>query len=128
MTETPIPEHLRQFILDKFDSIAQLEGLLLFCENPGTLWNIESLSKRLYIDKQQADQVLSHLYTEGFLVEESESFRYQTSDNEVHKMVCAVTEAYSKYLVYITNLIHSKPQTRINEFADAFRLRKRKDT
>jgi hypothetical protein len=42
-------------------------------------------------------------------------------------MVGEVVEAYSKYLIPVTNLIHSKPQTRVQQFAEAFKLRKQED-
>jgi hypothetical protein len=42
-------------------------------------------------------------------------------------MVDRLAELYSKYLIPVTHLIHSKPQTRVREFADAFKLRKEED-
>jgi len=39
-------------------------------------------------------------------------------------MLERTAEAYAKHLVPVTNLIHSKPKPRIQEFADAFRFRK----
>ena len=41
-------------------------------------------------------------------------------------MLERLAEIYAKHLVPVTNLIHSKPKPRIQEFADAFRLRKDK--
>jgi hypothetical protein len=35
-----------------------------------------------------------------------------------------VAACYAKYLIPVTNLIHTKPRTRVQEFADAFKLRK----
>ena len=42
-------------------------------------------------------------------------------------MVGQVADLYSRYLVPVTNLIHTKKTSRIQEFADAFRIRKDKD-
>lgn len=126
-----IPDDARQFIVDKIDSVAELEGLLLLRGNPETEWDVESLAQRLYITRQQTEDVLTHLYSQGFLaVGESDStnYRYQPNSPQLADMVDRIAEVYSKYLVPVTNLIHSKPQTKVQQFADAFKFRKEKDT
>jgi hypothetical protein len=35
-----------------------------------------------------------------------------------------LADVYARYLVPVTNLIHAKPKSRVQEFADAFKLRK----
>ena len=35
-----------------------------------------------------------------------------------------VAELYARYLIPVTQLIHAKPLTRVQEFADAFKLKK----
>lgn len=133
MIDELIPDDVRQFILGKIDSVAQMEGLLLLRSNPEMEWGIEALAERLYIDRNQAATVLAHLYAQNFLsVKEAKGsdirvYSYQPASPELGQMVDRVAETYSKYLVPITNLIHSKPQTRVQQFADAFKLRKRKD-
>ena len=91
------------------------------CRNVGTDRNTS---------RAQTVNVLSHLYTLGFLAVkdgESREYRYQPVSPEAGQMVDRMAEAYSKYLVPVTNLIHSKPQTKIQQFADAFKLRKETD-
>jgi hypothetical protein len=130
MTDDLIPDDVRQFIVDKIDSVAELEGLLLLSRNPETEWSVEALAQRLYADHQQTDNVLTHLYSHGFLsVTEGAqpTYRYQPKSPDLRQTVDRVAEIYSKYLVPVTNLIHSKPQTKVQQFADAFKLRKRRD-
>ncbi len=129
MADDLIPDDVRQFIVDKIDSIAELEGLLLLSRNPETEWSSEALAQRLYAGRQQTEEVLAHLYSLGFLaINESETaYRYQPGSPKLAEMVDRVAEIYSKYLVPVTNLIHSKPQTKVQQFADAFKLRKRSD-
>ena len=45
MADNLIPEDVRQFIVDKIDSVAELEGLLLFSKNPEIEWNAETLAQ-----------------------------------------------------------------------------------
>jgi hypothetical protein len=130
MADVLIPNDVRQFIVDKIDSIAELEGLLLLGKNPEMEWNNEELAQRLYTSPQQTQVVLLHLYSLGFLaVNESDppAFRYQPSSPYLAEMLDRISEIYTKYLVPITNLIHSKPETRVQQFADAFKLRKGED-
>ena len=125
-----IPEDVKQFILDNIDSVAELEGLLLLSRNPQTEWDIESVAQRLYASQQQAEGVLTHLFLLGFLkVKKGENvtYSYEPDSSNLAEMVERVAEVYSKYLVPVTNLIHSKPQAKVQQFADAFKLRKRRD-
>jgi hypothetical protein len=130
MADDLIPDDVRQFIIDKIDSVAELEGLLLLCTNPEAEWNIEKLAQRLYISQQQTEAILARLYLLGFLtVKEGESptYRYQSNSPDLAEIVDRVAEIYSNYLIPITNLIHSKPQTQVQKFADAFKFRKKED-
>ncbi len=130
MADDLIPDDVKQFILDKIDSVAELEGLLLLCRNPETEWDIETLAQRLYTSQQQTEDVMAHLYSLGLLGgkdNESLAYRYQPNSPKLAETVDRVAEFYSKYLVPVTNLIHSKPQTKVQQFADAFKLRKSED-
>jgi hypothetical protein len=130
MGDELIPEDVRQFIVDKIDSVAQLEGLLLMSKNPETDWSIEALSQRLYTSHQQTEGVLTHLYSLGFLIVRENTpltFHYQPKSAKLAEMVDRLAEIYSKYLVPVTNLIHAKPETKVQQFADAFKFRKKED-
>ena len=127
MSADPIPEDVRKFILFKIDSIAQMEALLLLRENAQEKWDTATVARRLYISEQETADVLAHLWTQGFLAVNSGTpplYQYSPHSPELGQMVDKMAEVYAKHLVPVTNLIHSKPRTRIQEFADAFKLRK----
>jgi hypothetical protein len=125
MTEDPIPNDIRQFILRSIDSIAQLEALLLLRANPWEKWDVRAVAKRLYIAEQEAAPLLANLCEQRLiLLGESGEHVYQPASADLTQMVDRLAEIYTRQLVPVTNLIHSKPRTRIQEFADAFRLRK----
>jgi hypothetical protein len=126
-SSTLIPEDVAQFIIEKIDSVAQMEALLLLRDNAEQQWNAADVAKRLYIDDEQAGKVLARLQEEKLLVSEpSEPFfyRYNPGSPALSEIVDRVAQFYSKHLVPITNLIHSKPKSRVQEFADAFKFRK----
>jgi hypothetical protein len=130
MADDVIPDEIKQFILNNIDSIAQLEALLLLRGNPQLDWTINTVAKRLYISEQETSILLQRLCADSFLITTAEKpavYRYHTNPNELGQMVDRLAELYSKYLIPVTNLIHSKPRTRVREFADAFKLRKEKD-
>ena len=130
MADDLIPDDVRQFIIDKIDSVAELEGLLLLRKNSEIEWNVETLAERLYTSRQQTEKVLAHLYSLGFLAFNEglpPAYRYQPGSPKLAEMVDRVAEVYSKYLIPVTNLIHSKPETKVQQFADAFKLRKEEE-
>ena len=122
-----IPDDVKAFLLQRIDAIAQLEALLLLRSNPALTWDAEALAKRLYITGQETTAILHHLQANGFLVAAELSsgvYQYQPASPDLVYMVDRVAELYARYLIPITQLIHTKPLTRVQEFADAFKLKK----
>lgn len=122
-----IPDAIAQFILEKIDSVAQLEALVLLRDNPKENWSAQALANRLYISEQQTAELVIRLCAHGFVIataSEPPLYRYQPSSIELQQTVDRVVEVYSKHLVPVTNLIHSKAKTRVQEFANAFKFRK----
>ena len=129
MVEQHIPEDIAAFVLDRIDSVAQLEALLLLRANKEKDWSVVALAARLYIGEAETAALLSGLSEQGFVArnpQETTVYRYQPVSTELDQMLGRVAEFYAKHLVPITNLIHSKPKPRIQEFAEAFRFRKDK--
>lgn len=122
-----IPEEVQAFLLKRIDSITQLEALLLLRANPECAWSAATLARRLYIPPQETAGLLEALCSGGFLAttgHPSRLYRYHCSSDDLAGMVDRVADLYATYLIPVTNLIHSKPYTRVQEFADAFKLRK----
>jgi hypothetical protein len=129
MNRESIPNDVRQFILERIESVAYLEALLLLRSKPDALWSCEAVANRLYIDQKQTAELLARLDADGFVTAVGEDvplYRYQPATAQLKEMVDSLAEFYGKHLVPITNLIHSKPKNRVQEFADAFRIRKDK--
>ena len=130
MAEDPIPERVKEFISENIDSIAELEALMLMFRNPAVGWSAASLAERLYSSPDQAEEAIAKLHALGLSdvkAKDPDTYHYRPLTPELGTMVEQIAETYSKYLVPVTNLIHSKPQTKVQQFADAFKLRKRRD-
>jgi len=127
MAKDSLPYDVELFILRSIDSIAQLEALLLLRGNQAEEWEIGKVAGRLYISEQETATLLKRLNDEGFIAARGDPllrYQYQPRSAELAQMIDRLAEIYAKQLVPVTNLIHAKPRTRIQEFADAFRLRK----
>lgn len=127
MGEALIPDEVRDFLLRNIDSIAQLEALLLLRVDPACAWGAETLAKRLYITTQEAAVVLERLGADSFLAAAPDApggYQYQPASGELATMIDRVAALYAQCLIPVTHLIHAKPRTRVQEFADAFKLRK----
>jgi hypothetical protein len=112
---------------EKIDSVAQMEALMLLRANASASWKLQELAQRLYLDEPQTAVALSRLVVGGPVSATQPPdplFRYWPASPEVASMADRVAQVYTKHLVPVTNLIHSKPRTRVQEFADAFRFRK----
>lgn len=122
-----IPEDVRQFILQNIESVAQLEGLLLLRGDETLKLSSEFMSERLYISKPEATELLDRLQMRGLLVKNANTpplYWYSPVSQELDQIVEKVSQTYARYLVPVTHLVHSKTTTRIQEFADAFWIRK----
>jgi len=118
-----IPDDLRDFVLRHFDSIAQLEALLLLRANPREEWDVARTTARLYTTPREVTAALTRLCEDGFLACANGIYRYQCRDPELQQQVDRLAATYAKHLIPVTNLIHSKLR-RIKQFADAFKFRK----
>ena len=123
-----IPDDIARFVIEKIDSVAQLEALLLLRGNREKEWSVEALAARLYIGEEQTAHLLMGLKNQGFAAAKTEPpvFYYEPVSDELDELLGRVAAFYAKHLVPITNLIHSKPKPRVQEFAEAFRFRKDK--
>jgi predicted transcriptional regulator len=122
-----IPKEIQQFILKYIDSVAELEALILMRTKPDKKWSAEELSRELYVEKSVAQKLFGRLAAKDFIDNAQASpalYQYRPKSEELEQMIELMVGIYSQYLVPITNLIHSKTESRIQEFADAFRLKK----
>jgi len=130
MANDLIPDDVKWFIIEKIDSVAELEGLLLLRRKREVEWTAETLSQELYTNREQAGKVLTALHLLDFLAITGNKilkYQYQPVSSELATLADRIDEVYSKYLIPVTNLIHSKPQNKVQKFADAFRFRKKED-
>ncbi len=127
--EQVVPLEVQHFVLERIKSIAQLEALIMMRNAPDTWWPSSSMAERLYISERACRAELEALKEEGLLAAHQDDigwrFRYAPADGELRELIDRLVYYYGKHLVVISNLIHSKPRTRLHEFSEAFSLKKK---
>jgi hypothetical protein len=118
-----IPQDAEDFILRNVDSIAEMETLVLLHRERGKSWESTSLAKRLYITVADAQEVLEKLAARRLLIKTGDTYLYSPSTSEAAPM-SLITALYAEQLIAITGLIHSKSRSRVQQFADAFKIKK----
>jgi len=128
MTLDALPDDLRRLIF-AIPSIPHLEALLLMRREP-LAWEAARLAQRLYLPTERAAHILADLLAAQLCspIEDTPgAYRYAPA-SETEALVDSLQRYYSSHLIEVTNMIHanSRPHSRIREFADAFKWRKKK--
>jgi hypothetical protein len=121
-----LPEDVRQ-LLDRLDSIAQLELLLLLQRTAPDEWTAEQLAAELRIEPSWAIEQLSLLRARGLLTEAAQStgrFRFDPATPALAKTVECLAQYYQDLRVTVVAALYSRPNDSIRVFAEAFRIRK----
>ncbi|MBW8733340.1 MAG: hypothetical protein JF571_03345 [Asticcacaulis sp.] len=124
MSEGAIPDDARQFLLKTIDSIAQWEAVLFLRARKDTASDVATVAGHLYISESEAAPLLASLVRRGIIRRTGDGYVYAPKTPELDAMVAHVADLYRQYLIPVTNIIHSKPRSRVQEFANAFRIRK----
>jgi hypothetical protein len=127
MDREAIPDDIKRFILTCITSVPFLEALLLLRASPDEDWNSARVARRLYLADKAAAELLAELHAAhltSISPQDATLFRYNPNSNELRQMIDRLADTYSKHLVAVANLIHSKTSKKAQRFADAFKLRK----
>jgi hypothetical protein len=126
MPPAEIPPDIEEFVLKYAQSVAYVEALMLLKHDPETWWESAALAKRLYITADEAGRILERICGDTFAVEQNGRYRYGCPSAELAGTIERLEKLYRNALIPLTNLIHSNRPSRVQEFANAFKLRKGK--
>ena len=121
-----LPIELRQFIAQHIESLAQLEALLLMRRDRQRQWSPAELSRSLYISDDMCGGMFAELERRGFVARrpDAEAYHYACADAEFDALLGQLATYYQERRVAVITEIYSNPVTKVQTFADAFRLRK----
>jgi RIO-like serine/threonine protein kinase len=117
-----LKEHIR--------SVAELEVLLLLYRQHGRWWTAEAVNEELRMSLQSAQDCLSHLHG-AKLVERSQdqqvTFRLEPALSGSEAVIGQLAEHFKLRVSSVIDAIYAPKRDTLREFADAFRLVKKKD-
>lgn len=121
-----LPSDVTRFVLTSIPSVPHLEAMLLLRQDSGIAWDAKEVGRRLYIAEKKAASLLHDLTEAGILTCDgnTSAYRYSPASAELYELIGKLADVYAKNLVEVSNLIHSKSDNHVQQFADAFKLRK----
>jgi hypothetical protein len=126
--QPPIPEDLRRFVLTGIPSVPFLEALLLLRADAGRAWPSAEVAERLYVRGRAAHGLLEQLCHAGMARQcgsaDAPAWCYHPATPATGQLIDRLAELYSRQLVQVTTLIHSKLDRKAQQFANAFTWRK----
>ena len=131
MDQVPIPNEIKRFIWLGIPSIPYLEAILLMRDSADKSWDYEEIARRLYLGEAAAQALLAELFAGGIIRVDAHTpqrYYYRPNTKELGHMLDLLAVTYTKNLVGVTHLIHSKLTKKAQQFADAFRWRKDKES
>jgi len=118
---------VEQFILEKIDSVPQLEALLLIWNKRPKVWLVDEMSGAIYVSTEATQAVLRSLVEKELLAEEPSGtgqYSYRSRSAEWEDFMELLDRTYRHELIRISKLIHAKAPSAVEQFARAFRLTK----
>jgi len=124
----PLPDDVRQFLLEQIDSVSQLEALLLAWEHSATSWDVETLASALYVEHSKAKSIIASMVARGWLIGNAampDKFTFDSAWDPQGHFMQTLAATYRKHLVRVATLIHSRASAGVRDFAKAFDLKKK---
>jgi hypothetical protein len=118
---------LRQFIAQHVRSIEQVEILCLLSSNPARTWTVPEVFRAIQSSQTSIADCLENFRKSELLESEPEGrYRLASSKPELIQLVSELAAAYRERRVAVVETIYGRPSDTIQDFADAFKLRKGK--
>lgn len=119
-------DEVLNFIFENIDSVPHLEALLLIWQSGSDLWTAEQLAARIYVNAHRAQSILEDLTRRGMLIEQNDNgpYRFASEWDAQRQLMPRLAKTYSRNLIGVTRMIHSKGSASVREFARAFQIKK----
>jgi hypothetical protein len=128
VSEIGLPPHVAEFVLQHIHAVEQLRALLLLRETAPKEWSPRELCYALRTSIESASARLFDLHGRGFLsVRDDASERKYQYTGKDDALLVDVARLLETHPVSMIRLIYSRPPEELRQFADAFRLRSKKE-
>jgi hypothetical protein len=121
-----VPLDAESFIAAYVGSVEELEIVLLLHAHPRRAWSAEGVANELRLDASSAAERLAEFARKGLVSHDTSGFTYTPPDTKAREGLAALARIYPTRRNAVIRLIFSRPNEKVQTFADAFRLRKDK--
>lgn len=123
------PAELRQFIKGSLDSLEELEILLLLYKNSARQFSPEAVNQEIRSSLTSIQQRLDSLLRKNLVTmdESASSYRFRNGDQALTDIVSSLEKAYRERRLHVIELLYDPKMDTIKSFAEAFRIKGRKD-
>jgi hypothetical protein len=129
MSESNLSIEIRQFIQMYVPSLGALEVLLLLHKNPWEHWTPSSITEQLRSNSAMVDEFLAFFQSKNILINEGSTYSLNQDIQEFNLRLKELSKLFYQRPVSVLNEIYRiphKPGTKIQLFADAFKIKKEK--
>jgi hypothetical protein len=129
MEDSAFSDEFCRFIQTALPSVDAAELLLVLFDHPETWWGAGALAARLRpasnITDADAQRHLEHFQARGLIaVGPDKRVQFRPADEALHEQVRTLAQAYRERPVTLIRMIYALRDTKIQSFADAFKLRR----
>jgi hypothetical protein len=127
MAAESLPGTMQAFIAQYIDSVEQLEILTLLGGNSVKIWTPAEIFKIIQSSEASVARCLAGLKKSGLLATpEPGHYQFPPREADLTPVLLNLLAAYRERRVSVIECIYAKPRAPVEDFADAFRLRKEK--
>ncbi len=124
MSDISLPPQLVALIRQAVNSLWALELLLFVRNNRAASWSIDQLVRELRGSHPMVADLLIDLHRSGLLERAGDRYRYAPARPELEALVDELVRLSVDRPVAVRNAILAAPNSRVQVFADAFRIKK----
>jgi len=128
MSESELPENVQVLLRGAVPNVNALELLLFVASRPSQSWRVEEIGAAIWpvaLAESAARQYLQHFRDCGLIAETADGrLQYHAASPELAAAVQALVRLYVEKPVSVMRAIYTPPDSKIQSFADAFRIRK----
>jgi UDP-N-acetylglucosamine enolpyruvyl transferase len=122
-----LPDELTQFIRAHLGSVWALELMLKMMSRPDLVWTVEQLVRELRATDLLVSGLLARFERAGFVVSGGEdAWQWRPANPQLDQLSRQTAEAHAATPFAVVQVIAEAPAYSLQEFADAFRLRRDK--
>lgn len=118
-----ISAEILSFLTKYIDSVEKLEILLLLKSTHTRVWTVTEINSHLLSSVTSIEQRLASLCKDNLIICRDQVYQYNLHP-EIDLLLIGLSESYKKHRISVIEFIFSKSNRNLNNFLDAFKLRR----